>query len=100
MAIRPLLKMKGEKAMAMAWAAFCMPTSMTMVRRTAGENPPRRESNELHSIASKTSEAVAIPRTAKLSTISWVYWRKNTKARNIRAGKAALPRILRTLAAA
>ena len=39
MAISPLLKMKGENAMAIAWAAFCIPTSMTMVRRTAGVKP-------------------------------------------------------------
>ena len=38
MAISPLLNMKGENAMAIAWAAFCIPTSMTMVRRTAGVN--------------------------------------------------------------
>ena len=37
MAISSLAKMKGLEAMAMAWAAFCMPTSMTTVRRWAAE---------------------------------------------------------------
>ena len=100
MAISPLLKINGEVAMAMAWAAFCIPTSMTIVRRTAGVEPPSRESRELHSMASRMRAPAASPRTDRLSTISRGYCRKNTSARNIKAGNAALPRTLLTLAAA
>ena len=37
-AISPLLKMKGEEAIAMACAAFCIPTSITIVRLTEALN--------------------------------------------------------------
>ena len=46
--ISPLLKMKGDEAMAMAWAAFCIPTSITMVRRAASVKCPAQERSELH----------------------------------------------------
>ena len=39
-AISPLLKINGDDAMAMACAAFCMPTSMTMVRLVPAAKPP------------------------------------------------------------
>ena len=69
MAISPLLKMKGEVAMAMAWAAFCIPTSITMVRLTASEKPPKRERRELQSIAPRIMHAAATPNTLKFSKI-------------------------------
>ena len=91
MAISPLLKINGEKAIAMACAAFCIPTSMTIVLRTAGVKPDKRESSELQSIAARIREAVASPSRAKFSIISFVYCRKKSNARSIRAGKAGNP---------
>ena len=50
-AISASLKMNGLVAMAMACAAFCMPTSMTTVRRCAGLFFTRRDSNDEQSTA-------------------------------------------------
>ena len=58
-AISPLLKMNGEEAMAIACAAFCIPTSITIVRLTALPKPPRRDRAELHAIANRMSSAAA-----------------------------------------
>ena len=73
MAISPLLKIKGDEAIAMACAAFCMLTSIIIVRRTALFVPARRERMELHSIAKRISKPVARPTIVKLSIISCVY---------------------------
>ena len=45
-AISPLLKMNGEVAIAMACAAFCIPTSITIVRLTESVSFPACESKE------------------------------------------------------
>ena len=85
--------------MEMACAAFCIPTSMTIVLLTAVLDFVSRDNRELHNIAANINTVIVIPRTAKLALISSVYWRKNIKAKVIRAGKANLPNILFTLAA-
>ena len=85
--------------MAIACAAFCIPTSMTIVRRTASFKRAIRERSELHNILIKISKPQDVPMSRKLSKISLVYCRKNRKASSINAGKANLPRIFPTLAA-
>lgn len=99
-AISPLLKMKGEEAIAMACAAFCIPTSITIVRLTEELNLPILDMPELHAIATTISIAADRPKEAKFPAISVLYCRKNTAARIIRAGKAILPKTLLTLTAA
>ena len=98
-AISPLLKMKGDDAIAMACAAFCIPTSMTSVRLIASLNLPIRDMHELHTIAITISIAADSPKDAKFSAISFLYCRKNTAARVIKAGKAILPNTFLTLTA-
>ena len=51
MAISSLAKMIGLEAMAIAWAAFCMPTSMATVRRCSGLFFTRRERREEQAMA-------------------------------------------------
>ena len=89
-AISPLSNMNGEVAMAIACAAFCIPISITIVRRTASVSFPTRESSELHVMLAIMSKAHASPVRVKLSIISWVYCRKNSSANVISAGKAIL----------
>lgn len=93
-AISPLLKINGDVAMAIACAAFCIPTSITIVRRTALPNFTIRERSELHAMVASIRAVMAVPRMAKISKISVVYCKKNISASSIRAGKAALPSIL------
>ena len=95
-AISPLLKMKGDDAMAIACAAFCIPTSITIVRLTASLNLPILDMHELQAIAISISIATERPKEAKFSAISFLYCRKNTAARIIRAGKAILPNTVLT----
>ena len=99
-AISPLLNISGDEAIAIACAAFCIPTSITMVRRTPAVNLPTRERRELHSIATTIKAVAATPKMLKFSIISFVYCRKNTPANSIRAGKAHFPNILFTFFAA
>ena len=90
-AISALLNMKGELAMAMACAAFCMPTSMTMVLLTAVLDFVILESIELHVIAANINIVIVNPSTAKFSLMACVFCIKNIKANVISAGKASLP---------
>ena len=76
-AISALLNMKGELAMAIACAAFCMPTSMMMVLLTAVPDFVILESNELHAIAANIKTLIVNPKTAKLSLIACVFCKKN-----------------------
>ena len=92
--------MKGELAMDIACAAFCIPTSMTMVLLTAVFDFVALDNKELHNIAANIKAVVVIPSTAKFSFISSVYCRKNINANVIRAGKANLLSVLFTFAAA
>ena len=71
-AISLLLKIKGDVAMAMACAAFCIPTSMTMVLLTAVFDFVILDSKELHSIAANIRIAIVIPNIAKLSMMACV----------------------------
>lgn len=98
-AISALLNIKGELAMAMACAAFCMPTSMTMVLLTAVPDFVIRESKELHIIAANINAVIVNPSTAKLSLIACVFCKKNIKANVIKAGNASLLSTLFTIAA-
>lgn len=86
--------------MAIACAAFCIPTSITIVRLTALLNRPIRDMLELQAIATSISNAAESPKEAKLSAISFLYCRKKTAARIIREGKAILPKTFLVLAAA
>ena len=99
-AISPLLKISGDDAIAMACAAFCIPTSMTIVRLTAVLEPLMRDKPPLHSMASRMSNAPDNPNNAKLLAISRRYCRKNTVASVISAGKANLPSTSATFFAA
>ena len=98
-AISALLNMNGELAMAIACAAFCIPTSITMVLLTAVPDFVILESNELHPIAANINIVIVSPNTAKLSLIACVFCKKNIKANVISAGKASLPSTWFTLAA-
>lgn len=69
-AISPLLKMNGEVAIAMACAAFCIPTSITIVRLTESVRFPKCDSKELQIIAEIISRVHANPVRLKLSIIS------------------------------
>ena len=98
-AISALLNMKGELAMAIACAAFCIPTSITMVLLTAVFDFVILESRELHVIAANINIVIVNPNTAKLSLIACVFCKKNIKANVIKAGNANLLNTLLTLAA-
>ena len=83
----------------MACAAFCIPTSMTMVRRTVPVSRAKRDSSELHSMLAIISSAHAMPVRRKLTIISSVYCRKKRNASVISAGKAIFPNIFPVLLA-
>ena len=87
-AIVSLLNTSGLLAMAIAWAAFCIPISMTMVRRSL---PVRRISHDSPTplaIASRMRTVMESPSCPKLSIIASRFWIKNTVARKMSAGKA------------
>ena len=90
-AISPLSKISGEVATAIACAAFCIPTSMTIVRRTARRSRNRRASSDPPAIASRISVPAARPSTPRFSRIVEAYCTKKTAASSIRAGKATRP---------
>ena len=69
-AISLLLKIKGDVDMAMACAAFCIPTSMTIVLLTAVFDFVSLDNSELHNIAANIRNVIVTPSTAKLSLIS------------------------------
>ena len=69
--------MKGEEAIAMACAAFCIPTSITIVRLTEALNLPILDMPELHAIATTISIAADRPKEAKFPAISVLYRSKN-----------------------
>ena len=98
-AISPLLKMNGEDAIAMACAAFCILTSITIVRRTAGVNLPKRDRVELPTMDRSMSSNTELPNTMKLAAISLLYCKKKTNANVMRAGNAILLRMFLTCAA-
>lgn len=98
-AISALLNMKGELAMAIACAAFCIPTSMTMVLLTAVPDFVMRESKELHIIAANIKIVIVSPNTAKFSLMACVFCKKKIPANVIKAGNASLLSTLLTFAA-
>ena len=67
MAITPLLKINGLEAIAIACAAFCIPTSMTIVRRVLVLNLNIRDRIAAPPIANKTSKVMQVPKTWILS---------------------------------
>ena len=85
--------------MEMACAAFCIPTSMTIVLLTAVLDFVSRDKRELHNIAANINAVIVIPNTAKFSLISSVYCKKNINANAINAGKANLLSVLLTFTA-
>lgn len=98
-AISPLLKMNGELAMAMACAAFCIPTSITIVLLTAILDLVIHDNVELHNIANNINAVTVNPNTAIFSLIACVFCKKKTSANVIKAGNASLLRNLFTFAA-
>lgn len=99
-AISPLLNMNGDEAIAIACAAFCIPTSITIVRCMVLSKCPTRDRSELHKIANRISRVADAPNTMKLAVISVLYCKKKTMANNISAGNATFPRTLLTMDAA
>ena len=85
-AISALLNMKGELAMAIACAAFCIPTSITMVLLTAVFDFVILESRELHVIAANINIVIVNPNTAKLSLIACVFCKKISRLMSSRLG--------------
>ena len=98
-AISALLNMKGELAMAIACAAFCIPTSMTIVLLTAVPDFVMRESKELHIMAANINAVIVSPNTAKFSLMACVFCKKKIPANVIKAGNANLLSTLLTFAA-
>lgn len=62
MAITPLSKMNGLEAMAIACAAFCIPTSMTMVRLVLVLNLNILDRRAAPLIANKISKVMHAPK--------------------------------------
>ena len=79
---------RGLQATVMACAAFCIPTSMTMVRRSAPVRRKMRESREPPLIARRMSTVIQSPRDGNSCMMVALCWRKNTVARRMRAGNA------------
>jgi hypothetical protein len=98
-AISLLLNMNGELAMAIAWAAFCIPTSITIVLLTATLDFVIHDNVELHNIANNIKTVTVTPSTAMFSFIACVFCKKKTRANVINAGNASLLNTLLTLAA-
>ena len=98
-AISPLLKMKGELAMAIACAAFCIPTSITIVLLTAVPDFVIHDNVELHNIANNINAVTVNPNTAIFSLIACVFCKKKISANVIKAGNANLLSTLLTFAA-
>ena len=67
MAISSFAKMKGLEAIAMACAAFCMPTSMTTVLRWRLSVFTRRDRREEQHTAASISKVTHSPSTPILS---------------------------------
>ena len=66
-AISPLLKMNGDEAIAIACAAFCIPTSIVIVLLTALLHLLILANVELQSIANSISNEIVKPNIRKLS---------------------------------
>ena len=90
-AILSSLKIKGDEAMAIACAAFCIPISIIMARRAAVLILNARDRSEPQDIVTMMSRAQAVPKVAMLSAMTSGYCKKNSSANSISAGKAALP---------
>ena len=88
--MRPSLKTNGLEAIAIACAAFCIPTSMTIVRRTFSFRRNTMQATYATMAARRMRAVVTRPRVVKFSSMVARCWMKNTAARNIRAGKAHL----------
>ena len=74
MAIFSLAKMNGLEAMAMACAAFCMPTSMTTVRRWRASVRTRRDSRDEQPMATRISAVTHRPKMPILSRMVRWCW--------------------------
>ena len=85
--------------MAMACAAFCIPTSIMIVLLSPVLSPKRKHSPAAAAVAQSRRTVVASPRLWKLSTIVPRCWMKKTAARKSRAGKARRERTLSVLMA-
>ena len=98
-AILPSLKTKGLPAIAMACAAFCIPTSIMIVLLSLAMSLKRKHSPAAAAIAHSRRTVVARPRVWKLSPMVLRCWMKKTAARKSRAGKARRERTLSVLIA-
>ena len=93
-AIVPLLNTNGLLATAMAWAAFCMPISITSVRFSFGVRCKTRDNSAPPPIAESINTVMQnhnLPNSAIIVSRCCI---KNTAASNISAGNAIFERIL------
>lgn len=88
MAYRSSPNTSGLLAMVIAWAAFCIPISMTIVRRSWVLRRIDRDSTTPLAIASNIRTVMERPSWPKLAIIASRFLMKNTVARKISAGKA------------
>ena len=89
MAITSLLKTNGLQAMVMACAAFCMPTSMTMVRRSRPVSRMTYDSSTPQPIAPRMSSDIIAPSEANSLTMVSRCCRKKTVTSSTRQGNAS-----------
>ena len=82
-AITSLLKMNGEDATAIACAAFCIPTSIMMVRCCWRFREKTFSRSQAPLTASNNMAVTDAPRTRKLSQMTDIFCTKNKPARNI-----------------
>ena len=87
-AIVPLLKTNGLLATAIAWAAFCMPISITSVRFSFGVRCKTRDNNTPPPIAESINTVMQNPSFPNSATIVSRCCTKNMAASSISAGNA------------
>ena len=91
MAITSFAKMKGLQATAIAWAAFCIPTSIMIVFLSGPESPARRERIPPATIAIMIISPIQSPRRGNSLIMVSLCCRKNIDARSMSAGKESFP---------
>lgn len=91
MAITSFAKMKGLQATAIAWAAFCIPTSIMIVFLSGPESPARRERIPPTTIAIMIISPIQSPRRGNSLIMVSLCCRKNIDARSMSAGKESFP---------
>ena len=88
MAMTSLLKTKGLLATVMAWAAFCMPISMTMVRCSLPDSLMSHDMSTPLPMDSRMSTVTHRPKAGNSRTMVSRCCTKKTVANRMRQGKA------------